>query len=210
MKAHKWLAAPIRFFSGVKVHGSENIPRDGGYLVCANLIAARDVVLIAASCPRQIHFVAKKELFAIPILRGIIKVFGAVKIDRGGSDVGAIKKSIELIENGCLLSMFPQGHRNPGVNPAQTQIKNGAGLIAYRTKCDVLPVFIKVKNNKYGIFKKVHIHFGTPISNSDLGFTVGGKDEYANATGKIFKSLLELGGYEYPVITNKDCEGREE
>ncbi len=193
MKAHKVVAAPIRFFTGIKTHGRENIPKDGGFLLCANHIAVRDVLLIGATCPRQIKFVAKKELFSVPILRTIIKALGAVKLDRGGNDVSAIRKSIEVIENGDIVSIFPQGHRYPAVDPSTTPIKNGAGMVAYRSGCDIIPVFIKTKGNKYGIFKRVHIFYGAPIKNSELGFKNGGSDEYKAATEFIFGKILELG-----------------
>ena len=195
MKAHKVLAPLIRFFSGIKVHGKENIPKEGGYMLCSNHIAVRDVLLIGATCPRQIKFVAKKELFAIPILRSIMKAFGAVKLDRGGTDVGALRKSVELIEQGDIVSIFPQGHRYPAADPSTTPIKNGAGMVSYRSGCDVIPVFIKTKGNKYGIFKRTEIFYGKPIKNSALGFKNGGSDEYKIATDIIFDAILYLGGY---------------
>ena len=195
MKAHKIVAAPIRFFTGTKAVGKENIPKEGGYLLCANHIAVRDVILIGATCPRQIKFVAKKELFSIPLLSTLIKALGAVKLDRGGNDVAAIRKSIEIIEGGDIVSIFPQGHRYPKVDPSSTPIKNGAGMVAYRSGCDVIPVFIRTKGNKYGLFRKVEIVYGKPIKNTELGFVKGGNDEYKAATEQIFKEILKLGGY---------------
>ena len=195
MRAHKILAPLIRFFSGIKVHGKENIPQEGGYMLCSNHIAVRDVLLIGATCPRQIKFVAKKELFSVPILRSIIKALGAVKLDRGGNDVAAIRKSIELIESGDMISIFPQGHRYPGVDPSTTPIKNGVGMVAYRSGCNVIPVFIKVKGNKYGLFKKTEIFYGSPIKNTELGFDKGGNEEYKIASEIIFNEILKLGGY---------------
>lgn len=195
MKAHKILAPLIRFFTGIKTNGKENIPKEGGFMLCANHIAIRDVILMGATCPRQIKFVAKKELFSVPILSTIIKALGAVKLDRGGTDVAAIRKSIELVENGDLISIFPQGHRYPKVDPSTTPTKNGAGMVAYRSGCDVIPVFLKTKGNKYGIFKKIEIIYGKPIKNSELGFVNGGNDEYKAATDKIFDEILKLGGY---------------
>ena len=195
MRAHKILAPIIRFFSGIRVHGKNNIPKEGGYLLCANHISVRDVLLMGATCPRQIKFVAKKELFSVPVLRSVIKALGAVKLDRSGNDVAAIRKSIELIENGDAVSIFPQGHRYPAVDPSATPIKSGAGMVAYRSGCDVIPVFIKTKGNKYGIFKRTEIFYGSPIKNAELGFTTGGKDEYEAATEKIFGEILKLGGY---------------
>ena len=196
MKAHKVLAPIIRFITGIKVHGLENIPKDGGFMLCSNHIGVRDVFLMGATCPRQIRFVAKKELFAIPIVRGVMTMWGAVKLDRGGSDIAAIKKSIELVENGEIISIFPQGHRFPSVNPGETPIKSGAGLVAYRSGCDVIPVFIKTKNNKYGLFRRIELFYGKPIKNSELGFTTGNTTEYNAATEKIFTEILKLGGYE--------------
>ena len=206
MKAHKVLAPLIRFFSGIKTHGKENIPREGGYMLCSNHIAVRDVLLMGATCPRQIKFVAKKELFSIPILSSVIKALGAVKIDRGGNDVGALRKSIELIDGGDIVSIFPQGHRYPKVDPSTTPIKSGAGMVAFRSGCDVIPVFIKTKGNKYGIFKRIEIFYGKPIKNSDLGFTKGGSDEYEAATEKIFDAILALGGYSRAVNKESDIE----
>ena len=196
MKAHAILAPLIRFFSGIKTYGLENVPDDGGFMLCSNHIAARDVFLMGATCPRQIRFIAKKELFAIPIVGSVMKAWGAVKLDRGGNDVAAIRKSIELVEGGDLISIFPQGHRYPSVDPGTTPIKNGAGLVAYRSGCDIIPVFIKTKNNKYRIFRKIEIYYGKPIKNSDLGFVNGGGDEYRAAAEKIFAESLKLGGYE--------------
>ena len=206
MKAHKILAPIIRFITGIKVHGLENIPKDGGFMLCSNHIGVRDVFLMGATCPRQIRFVAKKELFAIPIVRGVMTAWGAVKLDRSGSDIAAIKKSIELVENGEIISIFPQGHRFPGVDPGSTPIKSGAGLVAHRSGCDVIPVFIKTKNNKYGIFKRVELFYGKPIKNSELGFTKGNTDEYNAATEKIYTEILKLGGYERKAIA---CEGED-
>ena len=207
MKAHFILAPLIRFFSGIKTYGKENIPAEGGFILSANHIAVRDVLLIGATCPRQVKFIAKKELFSIPILRTVIKALGAVKLDRGGTDVAAIRKSIELVDNGDLISIFPQGHRYPKVDPATTPIKNGVGLVAYRAKCDVIPVFIKTKNNKYGIFKRVEIHYGKPIKYREFGFKNGGNDEYKAAAEKVFSEILKLGGYTHikHIIEGEEC-----
>ena len=205
MRAHTILAPIIRFFTGVKTYGKENIPKEGGFIICANHIAVRDVILMGATCPRQIKFVAKKELFSVPVLSTVIKALGAVKIDRGGNDVGALRKSVELVENGELISIFPQGHRYPAVDPSKTPIKNGAGMVAYRSKCDVIPVFIKTNGNKYGIFKRIEIFYGKPIKNSDLGFSAGGANEYEVATRLVFNEVLKLGGYP-PLNTSEDIK----
>ena len=190
----KAIVGPIfRLIFGVRVRGKENIPKSGGVLLCPNHIAAVDVISIGAVSPRQITCIAKKELFSIPVLGALIKALGAVKIDRGGADVGAIKTAVASIEKGKTVVIFPQGHRCPGVNLASTPVRHGAGLISYYAKCDVVPVCINIKGGKYGLFKKTEIIFGKPISYSSLGFNEGGRDEYAAATDKIFSEIITLG-----------------
>ena len=196
MKLHAFLAPAIRFFQRIKVTGAENIPVGKGYILCPNHIAARDVILIGAVYPSEIHFIAKKELFSVPILGKLIKKLGAIQIDRGGSDVSAIKSAINLAKSGQNVAIFPQGHRNPGVHPAFTETKNGAALIAYKSGCDVIPVCIKTKGFKYNFFGKKEIIFGKPIKNSEFNFINGGNDEYKVATEKIFAEILKLGGYD--------------
>jgi 1-acyl-sn-glycerol-3-phosphate acyltransferase len=190
------LAAPIRFFQRVKVIGKENVPKDGGFVMCANHIAIRDVILLGAACPRQIKFVAKKEIFKVPIIGSLVKWLGAIKLDRSGADIAAIKASIKHVEDGDIVAIFPQGHRYPGKNPATTPKKNGAALIAYRSGGDVLPVCIKTKKIKYTFFCKKEIIFGEVIPYQELGFKDGGNDEYREATDKIFASIVKLGGYD--------------
>ena len=190
----KVIVSPIyRLIFNVRVKGKENIPNKGGVLLCPNHVAAIDVITIGVASPRQITCIAKKELFSVPLLGGLIKALGAVKIDRGGADVGAIKAAVSAIEDGKTVVIFPQGHRCPGVNIASTQIRHGAGLIAYHAKCDIIPVCINVKKGKYGLFRKTEIIFGAPVKYSSLGFSEGGRDEYAAATGKVFNEVISLG-----------------
>jgi cytidylate kinase len=195
MKLHRFLAPFFRFVMRLHPHGLENIPAEGGILFCSNHIGALDVIAIAASTNRQISFVAKKELFSVPLLGKLITVLGAIKIDRGGNDVGAIKASISAAENGGAVAIFPQGHRYPGINPATTPKRNGAALIAYRSGCDVIPVCIQMKNGKYSLFRKIDVIFGERIENSAFNFQNGGRDEYDKATDLMFDKVVSLSNY---------------
>ncbi len=195
MKAHKLLAPPIRFFQRVHATGLENIPKEGAVMFCANHMAAKDPILIAVACKRQITFIGKKELFSVPILGWLIKKLGAVPIDRAGANTGAIKTSVNVLKNGGALAIFPQGHRNPGINPRDTKIKNGAALIAFHSGCDIIPVCIKTKGFKYHFLGRVDIIFGKPIAHSELGFVNGGGAEYEKATEIIFNEILLLGNF---------------
>lgn len=190
----KAIVSPIyRFIFNVKVIGEEKVPREGGILICPNHISALDVITVGAVCKRQITAIAKKELFSVPVLGWLCRALGAVKIDRGGQDVGAIKAAISALEHGRAVTIFPQGHRCPGFNLSSAPVRHGAGLIAYHAKCDVVPVCINVKDGKYGFLKRTEIIFLDPIKYEDLGFSEGGRDEYAAATKLIFDEIVKEG-----------------
>ena len=140
-------------------------------------------------------FVAKKELFSLPVIGFIAKKFGAIKIDRGGADISAIRASVDAARSGRILTIFPQGHRFAGVDPAKTRLHQGAAMIAYHSKCPVVPVGIRVKKAKYGFLKRVRIVFGKPIPYEELGFVNGGREEYQLATDKIFNEVVKLCDY---------------
>ena len=186
----------VGWFFRIKVVGRENEPDNGGFMVCANHTSATDpVALCYAFSKHQVRFMAKKELFKVPVVSWLVRLMGAFPVDRGGNDVGAIKKSVTMLKEGKCMGIFPQGHRYPGINPATTPIHNGAALIAYRSKCDVLPVSINVKGGKYGFLRRVEVVFGKIIKYEDLGFTDGGKSDYEAASRRIFNEVVKLGIY---------------
>lgn len=188
------LAGPVRGVFRIKVTGRENLPKDGrGYLLCSNHTSLLDVFIIEASVDRQVKFMAKKELFSVPLLRRIIRACGAFPVNRGGADVESIKNTVRLIEDGDTVGVFPQGTRHPGKNPRDTEVKHGVGLISYRAKCGVIPVFVKTKKRQVKFFRKTEIIIGKPIGYEDLGFENGGMNEYKAAADRIFDTICTLG-----------------
>lgn len=194
MRIHRMLSGIVRFFLRVHISGVENIPTEGGLVVCANHISLTDPVAIAAAFPRQLTFLAKAELFRIPVLRSIIRAFGAHPLDRRG-DISAMKKAISMANEGAPVLIFPQGTRQQKKNPADTPVKNGAGMIAMRAGVPLLPVCIKTKRMKYRFLRRIDIIVGTPVDPASLGLTSGGSAEYAVATKAVFDSLCALGGF---------------
>ena len=135
---------------------------------------------------------AKKELFKIPLLSGLIKVLGAFPVDRKGNPAGAVKTSIRYLKDGKIVGMFPQGTRSRNVSVEDTEFKTGAAFSAYKSGSSVIPAFIKTKNQKFKFFARTDIIFGTPISFDELKFTEGGRDELENATQIIKDAVFAL------------------
>ena len=175
----------------IHVTGEENIP-EGGAIVASNHTAFSDVLVISASTKRQVRYMAKKELFKIPLLAQLIRGLGAYPVDRGGADVSSIKRTIAMLEEGELIGIFPQGHRYGKKDPRTTEVKAGVGMIAYRSKAPIVPVFIDSKRGKTGIFRKNYVTYGRPIYFDELEFTSGGQTEYMNASKIIFRHICEI------------------
>ncbi len=203
---HTLFAKFFRFILQLKPQGQDNFPLEGGCIVCANHVSLWDVFSISACLPksRRLRYLAKAELFKIPILRSAIIALGGCKLERKGGDVGAMKKAISLVKNGEAIAIFPQGTRCKGKNPADTEVKNGAGMIAYHSKATVIPVCIKTKKQKYSLFRRVDVIIGKPIEYSELGFSSGGSKEYKAATERIFSEICRLGDFSPSIATNEE------
>ena len=190
------LTYPLRFLCNMRVRGTENEPTtdQGAYLVIANhRIWADPIYLCCVLKHGQPHFMAKKELFKIPLLNLLIRALGAYPVNRGGADVGAIKHTIEMLKAGVCVGMFPQGHRYNKVDPRKTPVKTGAAMIALKAGVPVLPVFIKVKNNKHFFLCRKEVIVGKPISIEEMNYDPEAPGEYQRVADYLFERVCELG-----------------
>ena len=190
------LTYPLRFLCNMKVRGTENepTPEQGAYLVIANHRTWADPIYLCCVLKhQQPHFMAKKELFKIPLLNLLIRALGAYPVNRGGADVGAIKRTIEMLKAGVSVGMFPQGHRYNGVDPRKTSIKTGAAMIALKAGVPVLPVFIKVKNNKHFFLCRKEVIVGKPITAEEMNYNPEAPGEYQRVADYLFERVCELG-----------------
>ena len=189
---YKPLSPFFKFFFRVKLSGSENEPKDGAYLACPNHLSNNDVLITAACLKRKVHFFAKAELFKIPVLKQLITALGAFPVKRGAADVSAIKKTIQLLDEGKCVGLYPQGTRRRGVDPRQTEVKAGIAMIVYRKDVPILPICIQTKKMKILPFRKTFVTLGKPIYRDELGFKKGTKSEYENASHIIFDRITEM------------------
>ena len=176
-----------------KVIGKDNVPQDGNLLVCANHSTMADPIFLGSAIPgRQMKFVAKAELFSNKLIGGFLQSLGAFPIARGTGGAEGIQTAMHFLDEGHAVCLFPEGTRSKTgelLNP-----KNGAAMIASRTKCTVLPVAITAKGGKRPkVFRKMIIKIGEPIPYEALGFTgEGSAAQYRNATRVIFDSIRAL------------------
>lgn len=178
----------INVFFRVEVEGKDNIPAEGSCLICANHSSNWDPVFLVALTKRKINFMAKAELFRIPLLKWVLGRFGAFPVQRGKADIGAVKKSMSILNSGDVLGMFPTGTRNSDEQNAD--VKAGAALIATRCGTTVLPVYIK--SNRYIIFSKVKVTYGTPVDMSEYKGTKPDQETLQEISNDIYRRIMEL------------------
>jgi 1-acyl-sn-glycerol-3-phosphate acyltransferase len=123
-----------------RVFGLENLPSKGGVLLASNHQSVLDPVLVAMVLPREMHFMARRTLFRIPVFRAIIVSYNAFAIERDSADVKGVKEAIRRLEAGNILLVFPEGTRTG--DGSIGRMKPGIGMLAERAAVPIVPVLI--------------------------------------------------------------------
>ncbi len=149
-----------RPFRRLRVTGREHIPREGRVIFAPNHTSYQDpFVLAPLILPRRLAFFAKKELFVFPLAQ-VMRGFGTFPVDRQGDATGAIRSSLDALEHGLDLGLFPEGTRNKSDRPT-LPLKRGVALIAAKAGVPVVPVSI---SGSKGFFSRIRVHFSPPLT----------------------------------------------
>jgi len=168
----------------IEIIGLEHFPKDKGVLLCANHIHNFDPPVVGITAPRPVVFMAKEEIFRVPILKTIVKKLNAFPVKRGMSDREALRKGIAVLKEGKVLGIFPEGTRSKTGELMKGMA--GVGFFALRTDAVVVPCAII---GPYKIFRKLKVVYGKPIDLTKL------KEEKKNAeevTEVIMSHIQEL------------------
>lgn len=147
--------------------GNIQVPLEGALVVVCNHGSHLDPPLLGHALGRPVAFMAKAELFRVPLLGSIIRACGAYPVVRGGSDREAIRTATDRLEEGWAIGVFLDGTRQADghVNAPQP----GAALLAARAGVPLLPVAIINSHRALGPNQRmprlvpVHIRIGKPV-----------------------------------------------
>ena len=167
------------------VSGAQHIPASGPVLVAVSHKSDLDPLFAGAGLRRQMRFMAKVELFRVPLLGRLIKALGAFPVERGAGDRAALEISLQVLANGEALLMFPEGtrHKDAEIHPFMP----GVGMIAMRSGATVIPAALTgtnriVHNGRPGL-PVVHLIIGPPVDLS--GFEGRKSVVYAQAAERM-------------------------
>ena len=171
----------------VQIAGTRTLP-EGPVIVVSNHISNWDVLILGGVFDRQIHYMAKKELFQNPLLKKLMEALGAFPVDRGGADVNAIRKSLEILSDDGVVGIFPQGTRVK--DDSSFEVAGGVGMIALRSGATIVPVHIE---GPYRIFRRMYIDIGEPFKPEKPGGRISKEliGEVSAEVGKCVNSLKE-------------------
>ncbi len=170
-----------------KVIGKEHIPAQGGFVLALNHRSNLDVIAGGLSCPRQLHYMAKKELFQNKLFGWFLKKLNAFPLDRAGNDLKAIKTALSLLKSGEVLGIFPEGTRVK--HGEDVGAKAGVSMLALRAKVPVVPGVIV---GDYKLFRRVYVVFGEPISLEKYYDTKQSNEALLKISGEILDEIKKM------------------
>ena len=175
VRALFWAFAKVAY--GLRVEDADRVPREGGLVMAINHISAWDPPVMGSSVPREISFMAKKELFEKKASALLMRGLHAFPIDRRRSDVSAVKEAMRRLKDGRAVGVFVQGTRSDG----DAEALDGAAFLAQRAGVPLQPAAIWREGRRF------RVRFGEP-------FEVPGRDRGAmhDATATTMARVLAL------------------
>lgn len=154
------------YFRG-QINGTHHVPHRGPLLVIANHASDFDPPIVSCCVGRPVSYMAKEELFKVPVLGPAIRLYGAYPVKRGTADRSAIRAALKQLDEGWAVGVFLQGTRTADGRIPDPKL--GAALIAAKAQVPLLPVSlwgtqqILHKGQKLPQQVPVTVRMGAPI-----------------------------------------------
>ena len=179
-----------RLLLNARVSGEDHVPASGPLVVAANHVSYLDPLLLGTWFPRTIHFMAKQQLFTIPVLGWLIRRVHAFPVQQRSGDLSAIRRALHVLKAGGVVGIFPEGTRNIS---GEHQARGGAVLLAAMAGCPLIPValcgtYVAAKRLRSS---EVRVRIGEPLQfqGSERKPT---KSELEQWTDTLARSINEL------------------
>lgn len=165
-----WLLARflLHLLFGYRTEGAEKVPEKGPVILAANHLSILDPIAIGAGIKRPVSFLARADVFRLPVLSWLLPRLYAIPVERGTGDLSAIKGAIRALERGMAFGIFPEGTRSR--SGRLQPFKTGVAAIAFRTGSPVVPVAVVGSEKAWPVGRKlfrlrrpIRVVYGDPI-----------------------------------------------
>jgi len=173
----------------IETIGQEKIPKEGAVLLCSNHIHNFDPMVVGITTKRPVYFMAKEELFTVPVLGKLVPYLNAFPVKRGMSDREALRKGLSVLKEGKVLGLFPEGTRSKTGELGEGLA--GAGFFATRSNAVIVPCAVI---GPYKAFSKLKVVYGDPVDFTEYRNNKISADE---ATKIIMEEIRKL------IVANK-------
>lgn len=180
----------LRVLFRFKKGGVEFVPTNGGVIIASNHAAYIDPPILGAALPRELYFLAKRELFRNRLFGWYMKKLNAIPISREGYDRKGLERSVELLKKGKALVLFPEGTRSK--NGKLKEARPGIGKIALEAGVPIVPVYIHNSRNLiHALLKgrRIGVSFGSPIEPAWLKKIPPNKEGYRLVGQEIMRRI---------------------
>ena len=200
--------ALMRLFFRLEVVNPTLVPATGPVLLVSNHVSVLDPPLVGGAAPRPLVFMAKEELFGIPLFGRLIRALNARPVRRDGSDMRALKAALAVLAEGQAILVFPEGTRGEEGGPLR-EGKPGVGMLAVLSGAPVVPVFVSgsgaalPRGRALPRPAKVRVSFGPALSfKKESKREAGGeakrpgddgrKEAYREAAQEMMRAIAQL------------------
>ena len=176
---------------GWKIEGAERLPAQGPVILAVNHVSMWDPILVGCGLDRQVCYMAKEELFTVPLLGTAIKKLGAFPVKRSQSDTAAIRQALAILKEERVLGLFPEGTRS---KTGEMQ-KGLPGMVLLMEKANAPIVPVKVYGSKHLLSQrrgKIGIIVGNPLTPEMLRVPEGVKNRREWVAAKIMEAIQNL------------------
>ncbi len=193
---HRLSRMVLRLLGRWEVHGRENVPQTGAAVIAANHVSYLDPPTVGAGLTRYCYYMGKKELFRIPIFAQLIRLCGCFPVDRDKQDKRAVRAALQLLKEGNLLVIFPEGGRSPDGTLQEAGI--GAALIANRAGVPIVPAVVRgtyqalPQGAKWLRRADVSVTYGEPMSSASPDGKKANKERLQQITDRLMAEIARM------------------
>jgi 1-acyl-sn-glycerol-3-phosphate acyltransferase len=189
----RFLLIPLlKIFFRLEIKGKNNIPKAGGFILASNHVSYLDPIVLGVCCPRQLNFMARHDLFTIPIFGPFLRAVGAFPLRRNFADIASIKEALRRLSENKAIVLFPEGSRS--FKEHSTDVQPGIGFMVKKSQVPVVPAFINGTQRALGRHArfirptKIRVHFGKMIYPNSSEFN----NSYINFASKVMREIKLL------------------